>query len=47
MATGTVQADYNLPERFDISYVVSDNKDHRPVMIHRAPLDLWKDFVDY
>ena len=34
---GTVQVDYNLPERFDISYVGSDNKDHRPVMIHRAP----------
>lgn len=34
---GTVQVDYNLPERFDISYVGSDNKPHRPVMIHRAP----------
>ena len=34
---GTVQVDYNLPERFDISYVGADNKDHRPVMIHRAP----------
>ena len=34
---GTVQVDYNLPERFDLSYVGSDNKDHRPVMIHRAP----------
>ncbi len=34
---GTVQVDYNLPERFDISYVGSDNQDHRPVMIHRAP----------
>jgi threonyl-tRNA synthetase len=34
---GTVQVDYNLPERFDLTYVGSDNKDHRPVMIHRAP----------
>ena len=34
---GTVQVDYNLPERFDLSYVGSDNLDHRPVMIHRAP----------
>lgn len=34
---GTVQVDYNLPERFDISYVGSDNQEHRPVMIHRAP----------
>jgi len=34
---GTVQVDYNLPERFDISYVGSDNKPHRPIMIHRAP----------
>ncbi|MGJ8676971.1 MAG: threonine--tRNA ligase [Akkermansiaceae bacterium] len=34
---GTVQVDYNLPERFDLTYVGSDNKQHRPVMIHRAP----------
>ena len=34
---GTVQVDYNLPERFDLSYVGADNKNHRPVMIHRAP----------
>jgi len=34
---GTVQVDYNLPKRFDLTYVGSDNKDHRPVMIHRAP----------
>jgi len=34
---GTVQVDYNLPIRFDISYIGSDNKPHRPVMIHRAP----------
>ena len=34
---GTVQVDYSLPERFDINYTGSDNKPHRPVMIHRAP----------
>jgi threonyl-tRNA synthetase len=34
---GTVQVDYNLPERFDLSYAGADNKPHRPVMIHRAP----------
>ncbi len=34
---GTVQVDYNLPERFDINYIGSDNKQHRPVMVHRAP----------
>ena len=34
---GTVQVDYNLPERFDLSYIGADNADHRPVMIHRAP----------
>ncbi|MDR1906774.1 MAG: threonine--tRNA ligase [Puniceicoccales bacterium] len=34
---GTVQVDYNLPSRFGISYVGSDNKSHQPVMIHRAP----------
>jgi len=34
---GTVQVDYNLPERFNLSYIGSDNADHRPVMIHRAP----------
>ncbi len=34
---GTVQVDYNLPERFRLTYVGSDNQDHRPVMIHRAP----------
>ena len=34
---GTVQVDYNLPTRFDISYTGSDNEKHRPVMIHRAP----------
>jgi len=35
---GTVQVDYNLPERFGITYVGRDNREHRPVMIHRAPL---------
>lgn len=34
---GTVQVDYNLPERFDLEYVGEDSKPHRPVMIHRAP----------
>ena len=34
---GTVQVDYNLPVRFELSYTGADNKDHRPVMIHRAP----------
>jgi len=34
---GTVQVDYNLPERFDLSYIGADNEKHRPVMIHRAP----------
>ena len=34
---GTVQVDYNLPERFNIQYTGSDNQSHRPVMIHRAP----------
>ena len=34
---GTVQVDYNLPERFDLSYIGRDNKPHRPIMIHRAP----------
>jgi len=34
---GTVQVDYNLPERFDLTYIAEDGKPHRPVMIHRAP----------
>ena len=34
---GTVQVDYNLPERFDIEYIGEDSKPHRPIMIHRAP----------
>ncbi|QZT36999.1 threonine--tRNA ligase [Halosquirtibacter xylanolyticus] len=34
---GTIQVDYNLPERFDLTYIGADDKPHRPVMIHRAP----------
>ncbi len=34
---GTVQVDYNLPQRFDLTYIGADNQEHRPVMIHRAP----------
>ncbi len=42
---GTVQADYNLPERFKLSYVGSDNAQHRPVMVHRAPFGSMERFV--
>jgi threonyl-tRNA synthetase len=42
---GTVQVDYNLPERFDLSYNGPDNKPHRPVMIHRAPFGSMERFV--
>jgi threonyl-tRNA synthetase len=42
---GTVQLDYNLPERFDLEYVGSDNQRHRPVMIHRAPFGSFERFV--
>ena len=42
---GTVQVDYNLPERFDLSYVGPDNRPHRPVMIHRAPFGSMERFV--
>lgn len=42
---GTVQVDYNLPERFDLNYVGADNKDHRPVMIHRAPFGSMERFT--
>ena len=42
---GTVQVDYNLPERFDLSYVGADNQTHRPVMIHRAPFGSMERFV--
>jgi len=40
-----VAVDYNLPERFDISYTGADNKPHRPVMIHRAPFGSLERFV--
>ncbi|MDR2777000.1 MAG: threonine--tRNA ligase [Puniceicoccales bacterium] len=42
---GTVQVDYNLPERFKMSYVGSDNKEYRPIMIHRAPFGSLERFV--
>ncbi len=42
---GTIQVDYNLPERFDLTYVGSDDKLHRPVMIHRAPFGSMERFV--
>jgi threonyl-tRNA synthetase len=42
---GTVQVDYNLPERFDLSYTGSDGKEHRPVMIHRAPFGSMERFI--
>jgi threonyl-tRNA synthetase len=42
---GTVQLDYNLPERFQLEYVGSDNQTHRPVMIHRAPFGSMERFV--
>ena len=42
---GTIQVDYNLPERFDLTYVGSDNETHRPVMIHRAPFGSMERFI--
>jgi threonyl-tRNA synthetase len=42
---GTIQVDYNLPERFELEYVGSDNQKHRPVMIHRAPFGSMERFV--
>ena len=42
---GTIQVDYNLPERFELEYVGSDNQNHRPVMIHRAPFGSMERFV--
>lgn len=42
---GTIQVDYNLPERFDLEYTGSDGKKHRPVMIHRAPFGSLERFV--
>lgn len=42
---GTIQVDYNLPERFELEYIGSDNMRHRPVMIHRAPFGSLERFV--
>jgi len=42
---GTIQVDYNLPERFELEYIGSDNQRHRPVMIHRAPFGSMERFV--
>ena len=42
---GTVQLDYNLPERFDLTYTGADNAEHRPVMIHRALLGSFERFI--
>jgi len=42
---GTIQVDYNLPERFDLDYTGSDNQKHRPIMIHRAPFGSMERFV--
>ncbi|MFN8316467.1 MAG: threonine--tRNA ligase [Chitinophagales bacterium] len=42
---GTIQVDYNLPERFDLEYTGADNQKHRPVMIHRAPFGSLERFI--
>jgi threonyl-tRNA synthetase len=42
---GTIQVDYNLPERFDLEYIGSDNQKRRPVMIHRAPFGSMERFI--
>jgi threonyl-tRNA synthetase len=42
---GTIQVDYNLPDRFDLEYIGADDKRHRPVMIHRAPFGSLERFV--
>lgn len=42
---GTIQVDYNLPERFDLEYIGADNLKHRPVMIHRAPFGSMERFI--
>jgi threonyl-tRNA synthetase len=42
---GTIQVDYNLPERFELEYIGADNQKHRPVMIHRAPFGSLERFV--
>ena len=42
---GTIQVDYNLPERFELEYIGADNEKHRPVMIHRAPFGSMERFI--
>jgi threonyl-tRNA synthetase len=42
---GTIQVDYNLPERFDLEYMGADNQKHRPIMIHRAPFGSMERFI--
>ncbi len=42
---GTIQVDYNLPDRFELEYIGSDNQAHRPVMIHRAPFGSMERFI--
>ncbi len=42
---GTIQVDYNLPERFGLTYTGADNQPHRPVMIHRAPFGSMERFI--
>ncbi len=42
---GTIQVDYNLPERFGLTYIGDDNAEHRPIMVHRAPLGSFERFV--
>lgn len=42
---GTIQVDYNLPERFELEYTGADNQKHRPVMIHRAPFGSMERFI--
>ncbi len=42
---GTIQVDYNLPERFELEYIGADNQKHRPVMIHRAPFGSFERFI--
>lgn len=42
---GTIQVDYNLPERFELEYIGADNSKHRPVMIHRAPFGSMERFI--
>ena len=42
---GTIQVDYNLPERFELEYIGQDNQPHRPIMIHRAPFGSMERFV--